>query len=164
MPTLDLVPFDSELPRVAVVVGRFNDFITERLLNGALEAYRRAGGNPTQQVDVAWVPGAWEIPLVCRKLAETGRYEAVVALGCVIRGGTPHFEYVAGECAKGLSAVGAQTGLPVIFGVLTTNSIEQAIERAGTKMGNKGAEAMSAALEMVQLMRTIGGLSRNGRS
>lgn len=140
--------------RYAIVVARFNDFITERLLAGALDVLGRAGVD-TSKVAVAWVPGAFEIPLVAQKLGETGRYDAVIALGAVIRGSTPHFDFVAGECSKGVASVGLKLGLPVINGVLTTNSIEQAIERAGTKMGNKGGEAAAAALEMVGLLRAI---------
>ena len=140
--------------RYAIVVARFNDFITERLLTGALDVLGRSGVD-TATVAVAWVPGAFEIPLVAQKLAETGRYDAVIALGAVIRGSTPHFDFVAGECSKGLANVALKLGLPVINGVLTTNTIEQAIERAGTKMGNKGAEAAAAAVEMVGLLRAI---------
>jgi 6,7-dimethyl-8-ribityllumazine synthase len=140
--------------RYAIVVARFNDLITERLLAGALDVLGRAGVD-TATVAVAWVPGAFEIPLVAQKLGETGRYDAVIALGAVIRGSTPHFDFVAGECSKGIANVGLKLGLPVINGVLTTNTIEQAIERAGTKMGNKGGEAAAAAMEMVGLLRAI---------
>jgi 6,7-dimethyl-8-ribityllumazine synthase len=140
--------------RYAIVVARFNDLITERLLAGALDVLGRSGVD-TAAVAVAWVPGAFEIPLVAQKLGETGRYDAVIALGAVIRGSTPHFDFVAGECSKGVANVGLKLGLPVINGVLTTNTIEQAIERAGTKMGNKGGEAAAAAIEMVGLLRAI---------
>jgi 6,7-dimethyl-8-ribityllumazine synthase len=140
--------------RYAIVVARFNDLITERLLAGALDVLGRSGVD-TAAVAVAWVPGAFEIPLVAQKLGETGRYDAVIALGAVIRGSTPHFDFVAGECSKGIANVGLKLGLPVINGVLTTNTIEQAIERAGTKMGNKGGEAAAAAIEMVGLLRAI---------
>lgn len=140
--------------RYAIVVARFNDLITERLLAGALDVLGRSGVDTTA-VAVAWVPGAFEIPLVAQKLGETGRYDAVIALGAVIRGSTPHFDFVAGECSKGIANVGLKLGLPVINGVLTTNTIEQAIERAGTKMGNKGGEAAAAAIEMVGLLRAI---------
>ena len=140
--------------RYAIVVARFNDLITERLLAGALDVLGRSGVD-TAAVAVAWVPGAFEIPLVAQKLGETGRYDAVIALGAVIRGSTPHFDFVAGECSKGVANVGLKLGLPVINGVLTTNTIEQAIERAGTKLGNKGGEAAAAAIEMVGLLRAI---------
>jgi 6,7-dimethyl-8-ribityllumazine synthase len=138
----------------AVVVARFNDFITARLLEGALGTLR-AHGVDMDTVTVVWVPGGWEIPLAAGALAKSGKYQAVIGLGCVIRGGTAHFEYVAGEATKGLARIQAETGVPVIFGVLTTESIEQAIERAGTKMGNKGAEAAMAALEMVSVLRQL---------
>ena len=141
--------------RYALVVGRFNDFITSRLLDGALDALRRHGVNTDADVTVVWVPGSYELPLVAKRVAESGRYDAVVALAAVIRGGTPHFDYVAGEVAKGVAQVMLSTGVPVSFGVLTTDSIEQAIERAGTKMGNKGAEAALAALEMVGLLQKL---------
>lgn len=141
--------------RYALLVSRFNDFITSRLLDGALDALRRHGVDTDARVTVVWAPGSYELPLVAQRLAASGNYDAVVALAAVIRGGTPHFDYVAGEVAKGLATVGLQTGVPVIFGVLTTDSIEQAIERAGTKMGNKGSEAALAALEMVGLLRKL---------
>jgi 6,7-dimethyl-8-ribityllumazine synthase len=140
--------------RYALVVARFNDLITGRLLEGALDTLRRHGV-ADDALTVVWVPGAVELPLVAQKLARTGDHDAVIALGCVIRGGTPHFDYVAGEAAKGLAQVSMQTGLPVSFGVLTTETIEQAIERAGTKMGNKGHEAAMSAIEMVSLMKRI---------
>ncbi|MDD3650290.1 6,7-dimethyl-8-ribityllumazine synthase [Immundisolibacter sp.] len=144
--------------RYGIVVGRFNDFISERLLTAAIDTLRRHGVAEAN-ITVAWVPGAFEIPLAAKRLAESGRVEAVIALGCVIRGATPHFDYVAGECAKGLSAVALGSGLPVSFGVLTVDSIEQAIERAGTKAGNKGADAALSALEMVNLLAAIGARS-----
>jgi 6,7-dimethyl-8-ribityllumazine synthase len=140
--------------RYAIVVSRFNDFITNRLVEGALDTLERHGID-TRSLPVVRVPGAFEMPVVCRRLAASGRYDAILALGCVIRGGTPHFDYVAGEAAKGIASISASTGVPVIFGVLTTDSIEQAIERAGTKMGNKGAEAAAAAIEMVNLLRVL---------
>ncbi len=140
--------------RVAVVVARFNEFITDRLLAGALDALRRAGCADTD-VTVARVPGAFELPLACQQLARTGQYEAVVALGAVIRGATSHYDLVAGQCASGIASVALDTGVPVIFGVLTTDTIEQAIERAGSKAGNKGAEAAAAALEMAALHDAI---------
>jgi len=140
--------------RFAVVVSRFNDFITSRLLEGAMGCLRRHGVN-VDEVTVAWVPGAVEIPVVVKRLAESGKYDAIITLGCVIRGATAHFDYVAGEVSKGIAGVTMSTGVPVSFGVLTTDNIEQAIERAGTKMGNKGIEAAASALEMVSLIKTI---------
>lgn len=146
--------------RYALLAGRFNDFITSRLVDGALDTLRRHGVDIEQRATVIWAPGSYELPLVAQRLAASGDYDAIIALACVIRGGTPHFDYVAGEVAKGLAQVGLQTGVPVLFGVLTTDSIDQAVERAGTKMGNKGAEAAMAALEMVGLMQQLG--SRSG--
>ncbi|AZU61798.1 6,7-dimethyl-8-ribityllumazine synthase [Neobacillus mesonae] len=140
--------------KVGIVVGRFNEFITSKLLGGAEDALKRHGVNETD-VDVAWVPGAFEIPLIAQKMAESGKYDAVITLGTVIRGSTPHFDYVCNEAAKGVSATSLKSGIPVIFGVLTTDSIEQAIERAGTKAGNKGWEAASAAIEMANLCRNL---------
>ena len=139
----------------AIVIARFNDFITSRLLDGAVDTLKRHGVDVEQRVTVVWVPGGFELPVVAQRLAKTGRYDAIIALGCVIRGGTPHFDYVAGEAAKGLAQVAMSTGVPVSFGVLTTNTIEQAIERAGTKMGNKGVEAALASLEMVGLLSQL---------
>ncbi len=141
--------------RFALVVGRFNDFIGGKLVEGALDTLKRHGASD-EDIAIAWVPGAFEIPLAARKLAVSGKYDAVITLGAVIRGSTPHFDYVAAEVSKGVAHVGLETGLPVIFGVLTTDSIEQAIERAGTKAGNKGADAALAAIEMVDLLRKIG--------
>lgn len=135
----------------AVVAARFNDFIVRPLLDGALDAIHRHGGE-RERVDVAWVPGCYEIPPVAKRLALSGRYDAVICLGVVIRGATPHFEYVAGGVSSGVSSVALETGLPVIFGVLTTETIEQAIERAGTKAGNKGFESAVAAIEMASLL------------
>jgi 6,7-dimethyl-8-ribityllumazine synthase len=140
--------------RFGLVVGRFNEFITNRLLAGAMDALMRHGV-AQEDVDVAWVPGAFEIPLVARRLALRGRYDAVVCLGAVIRGSTPHFEYVAAEVAKGVARVGLETGVPVIFGVITADTLEQAIERAGTKAGNKGWHAAVSAIEMANLMRRL---------
>ncbi len=137
--------------RFALVVGRWNSFVVEHLLDGAVDALRRHGVSD-DQITVVRAPGAFEIPLVCKKVAESGNYDAIVALGAVIRGGTPHFEYVAGECTKGVAQVTMDTGIPVAFGVLTVDSIEQAVERSGTKAGNKGAEAALSALEMVSLL------------
>lgn len=144
----------AEGQRIGIVAGRFNEFITGKLLNGAVDAFVRHGGDE-QKLDVAWVPGAFEIPFVAKKMAECGKYDAVVCLGAVIRGATPHFDMVANEATKGVANVGLQTGIPVIFGVLTTDSIEQAVERAGTKAGNKGFDSMTSAIEMVNLMKQI---------
>lgn len=140
--------------KVGVVVGRFNEFISSKLLSGALDALKRHGVDETD-VSVAWVPGAFEIPLIAQKMAESGKYDAVITLGAVIRGATPHFEYVSSEVTKGVAAISLKTGTPTIFGVLTTDSIEQAIERAGTKAGNKGWEAAVTAIEMANLARVI---------
>lgn len=140
--------------KVGIVVGRFNEFITSKLLGGALDALKRHGVEE-DSVDVAWVPGAFEIPLIAQKLAKSGKYDAVITLGTVIRGSTPHFDYVCNEAAKGVSSTALNTGIPVIFGVLTTDTIEQAIERAGTKAGNKGWEAAAAAIEMANLVKDI---------
>jgi 6,7-dimethyl-8-ribityllumazine synthase len=141
--------------RVGVVCARFNDLITERLLAGALDALRRHGV-ADDDVTVVWVPGAFEVPLAARSLAAAGEVQAVVCLGAVIRGATGHYEHVAGQAAAGIARAQLDTGVPVIFGVLTVETIEQAIERAGTKAGNKGAEAAVAAIEMVDLLRQIG--------
>ena len=134
-----------------VVASRFNDFIVRALLDGTLDAMERHGGD-LGSVDVVWVPGSYEIPVAARQLALSGRYDAIICLGAVIRGATAHFEYVAGGVAGGVSAVALETGVPVIFGVITTETIEQAIERAGTKLGNKGFEAAATAIEMADLM------------
>lgn len=143
----------SEL-RLGIVVGRFNEFIGSKLLDGAVDAAVRHGVLK-EDITVAWVPGAFEIPLVAKKMVNSGAYDAVVCLGAVIRGNTPHFDYVASEVSKGIAQVSLQSEKPVIFGVLTTDSIEQAIERAGTKAGNKGAEAVNTAIEMVNLLERI---------
>ena len=140
--------------RLGIVLGRFNSFIGDALLSGAIDVLERHGVSK-KQITVAYVPGAFEIPLAVQKMAKSGDYDGVIALGAVIRGSTPHFDYVAGECAKGLNSVQLDTGLPIGFGVLTVDSIEQAIERAGTKAGNKGAEAAITVLEMVNLLRKI---------
>ena len=137
-----------------IVASRFNDFIVKALLDGALDAIRRHGGD-ADAVDIAWVPGSYEIPLAARQMALSGRYDAVICLGAVIRGATAHFDYVAGGAASGISSVALETGLPVIFGVITTETIEQAIERAGTKMGNIGFEAAASAIEMADLVPKI---------
>lgn len=139
-----------------IVASRFNDFVVKSLLEGAIDAIRRHGGD-AGSVDVVWVPGSYEIPVVARELALSGRYDALICLGAVIRGATAHFDYVAGGAAGGISKVALETGLPVIFGVITTESIEQAIERAGTKMGNKGFEAAVSAMEMADLMVKLRG-------
>jgi len=138
----------------AIVVSRFNSFITEHLLEGALDALKRHGANE-EQITILWVPGAFEIPLAAQKAARSGKFAAVICLGAVIRGATPHFDYVAAEVSKGIATVMLETGLPVIFGVLTTDNIEQAIERAGTKAGNKGWDAALTALEMIDLNKQI---------
>jgi 6,7-dimethyl-8-ribityllumazine synthase len=143
--------------KYVLLVSRFNDFITERLKDGALDSLRRHGVDIESNAEVVWAPGAYELPLVAAKLAATGRYDAIIALACVIRGGTPHFDFVANEVSKGLASVSLETSLPISFGVLTTNTIDQAVERAGTKMGNKGAEAALAAMETVNLIRAIDG-------
>ncbi len=139
--------------RYAIVVSRFNEFITKPLLDGAIHALHRHGVND-DAITIAWVPGAFELPLVCRTLVKAGKHDAVIALGAVIRGSTAHFDYVAGEAAKGVAAAGSGD-VPVIFGVLTTDTIEQSIERAGSKMGNKGGEAAVTAIEMVNLLRLL---------
>ena len=144
----------AEGQRIGSVAARFNEFITSKLLGGAEDAFVRHGGD-LNQLDVAWVPGAFEIPLVAKKMVESGKYDAVVCLGAVIRGATPHFDMVANEATKGVAHVGLQTGVPVIFGILTTDSIEQAVERAGTKAGNKGFEGMVTAIEMINLLKQI---------
>jgi 6,7-dimethyl-8-ribityllumazine synthase len=146
----------SQSATYGIVVGRFNEFITGKLLSGALDALKRHGA-AEENVEIAWVPGAFEIALIAQKMAESGKYDAVITLGAVIRGSTPHFDYVSGEVAKGVAAVGLKTGVPTIFGVLTTDTIEQAVERAGTKAGNKGWEAASTAIEMVNLIKQIKG-------
>jgi len=139
----------------AIVVSRFNELITTRLLAGAEDALTRHGCDLNSQVDLAFVPGTFEMPMVTRKLAESGKYHAVICLGAVIRGATPHFDYVANEVSKGIATVALQTGVPCLFGVLTTDSIEQAIERAGTKSGNKGWDAAVAAIEMANLLKAL---------
>lgn len=140
--------------RFALLVGRFNSFVVESLVSGAVDCLKRHGA-AEQDLTIVRVPGAFEMPLVAKRLAAAKKYDAIVALGAVIRGGTPHFEYVAGECTKGLAQVGMEFGIPVAFGVLTVDNIEQAIERAGTKAGNKGVEAAMSAIEMVDLLRSL---------
>jgi len=142
--------------KFAVVVSRFNDFITSKLLEGAQDTLSRHGVRDAD-IDIAWTPGSFEIPLIAKKLAESGRYDAVVCLGAVIRGGTPHFDYIAAEVSKGIAKVGLDTGLPVILGVVTADTLEQAIERAGTKAGNYGSQAALHAIEMANLGKAIKG-------
>ena len=140
--------------RYAILVGRFNSFVVEHLLEGAIDTLKRHGVSE-DNITVIHAPGAWELPVVAKKLAASDRFDAIIALGAVIRGSTPHFDFVAGECVKGLGVVSLDSGLPVINGVLTTDSIEQAIERSGTKAGNKGGEAALTAIEMVNLLKAI---------
>jgi 6,7-dimethyl-8-ribityllumazine synthase len=140
--------------KIGIVVGRFNEFITSKLLSGAQDALKRHGVSESD-VDLAWVPGAFEIPLIAQKMANSKKYDAVITLGTVIRGSTPHFDYVCNEVAKGVSKINLDSGIPVIFGVLTTYSIEQAIERAGTKAGNKGWDVANGAIEMANLIRNM---------
>ncbi len=141
--------------KFGLVISRFNEFITKKLLEGAQDALLRHGVNE-EDIDIAWVPGSFEIPLAAKKLAQTKRYDAVICLGAVVRGGTPHFEYIAAEVTKGIAKVGLDTGLPVIYGVITADTLEQAIERAGTKAGNKGFDAATEAIEMANLVKNIG--------
>jgi 6,7-dimethyl-8-ribityllumazine synthase len=141
--------------KFGIVASRFNEFITTKLLEGALDAIKRHGASG-DDVEIAWVPGAFEIPVIAKKMAETGKYDAIICVGAVIRGSTPHFDYVASEVSKGIANVGLAVGVPVIFGVLTTDSIEQAIERAGAKGGNKGFDSAESAIEMANLIRSIG--------
>lgn len=140
--------------KFGIVVSRFNDFITNKLLEGCQDALLRHGVNE-EDIEVSWVPGSFEIPLIAQKMANTHRYDAIICLGAVIRGGTPHFEYVASEVTKGIAQVGLTTGLPVIYGVITADTLEQAIERAGTKQGNEGSKAATTAIEMANLFKTI---------
>jgi 6,7-dimethyl-8-ribityllumazine synthase len=145
---------DGSGKRFAIVVARFNDFINTKLLGGAVDNLTRHGV-ADDDISIVWTPGAFEIPLIAKKIAESGKHDVVIALGCVIRGATAHFEYVAGEAAKGIGQAAMQSGVPIIFGVLTTDTIEQAIERAGTKAGNKGSDAALAAIEMASLMEQL---------
>jgi 6,7-dimethyl-8-ribityllumazine synthase len=154
MPNLIEAKLDSSGKKYAIVVARFNDFITDRLTGGALDALVRHGADD-KDIDVIKVPGAFEIPLIAKKVAEKNKYDAVICLGAVIRGATPHFEYVSGEAAKGIAIVSLDSGIPVVFGVLTTDTVEQAIERAGSKAGNKGVEAAMSAIEMVNLINEL---------
>ena len=158
MPNEQLKIIEGELLardlRFAIVAARFNDFVVEPLIRGALDALRRHGV-ADKQIDIVRVPGAFDIPIVARKLALAQRYEALIALGCVIRGQTPHFDYVAGECAGGIARIALESGVPIAFGVLTTDTAEQAVDRAGGKAGNKGADAALVALEMANLLRRL---------
>ncbi len=147
--------FQGVSARYALVVARFNSFVVDKLVEGALDTLRRHGVKDAE-ITLVRAPGAWELPVLTRHVLASGQFDAVIALGAVIRGGTPHFEYVAGECVKGLSVVSLESQVPVAFGVLTVDTIEQAIERAGTKAGNKGAEAALSALEMVSVIRKLG--------
>jgi len=140
--------------KFSIVVGRFNEFIGSKLLSGAIDAFKRHGVEE-ENIEIIWVPGAFEMPLVAKKLAKSGKYDGVICIGAVIRGATPHFDYVSSEVSKGIANVSLETELPVIFGVLTTDTIEQAIERAGTKVGNNGSEAAITAIEMANLLREI---------
>jgi 6,7-dimethyl-8-ribityllumazine synthase len=141
--------------KIGIVVSRFNELVTERLLEGAISAHKRHGGSD-DQIEVARVPGAFEMPLVAQKMAQSGRFSAVICLGAVIRGATSHYDYVCGPTASGIMNAGLTSGIPIIFGVLTTDNLEQAFERAGSKAGNKGAEAMLTAIEMVDLLIQVG--------
>ena len=147
--------FDGRDVKIAIVAGRFNEFITSKLVGGALDVLKRNDVSE-ESIDIAWVPGAFEIPLIAKKLANTQKYDAIITLGAVIKGSTPHFDYVCSEVSKGVAQISLQSELPVIFGVLTTNNIEEAIERAGTKAGNKGADAAFSAIEMINLIKEIG--------
>ena len=149
--------------RFAIVASRFNDMITRRLLSGALDSLARHGAEE-DEIDVAWVPGAFEIPLVAQRLAESGRYDAVICVAAIIRGATPHFEYVAAEASKGIAKVSMDTGVPVIYGVVTADSIEQAVERAGTKAGNRGSDAARSAIEMANLLKSLPKSGNKGRA
>ncbi|NLV76957.1 MAG: 6,7-dimethyl-8-ribityllumazine synthase [Tissierellia bacterium] len=140
--------------KFAIIVGRFNEFISSKLLSGAIDGLNRHGAKE-DEIEIIWVPGAFEIPLVAKKLAKSNKYDAIICIGAVIRGSTPHFEYVSNEVAKGIANVSLSTEIPIIFGVLTTDNIEQAIERAGTKNGNKGYDAAITAIEMANLLKNI---------
>jgi len=153
----------AEGMRFAIVASRFNDMITRRLLSGALDALARHGADE-DQIDVAWVPGEFELPMVAQRLAECGRYDAVICVAAIIRGATPHFDYVAAEASKGIAKVGLDTGVPTIYGVVTADSIEQAIERAGTKAGNRGVDAARSAIEMANLMKALPKPGNKGRA
>jgi 6,7-dimethyl-8-ribityllumazine synthase len=141
--------------RFGLVISRFNEFITKKLLEGAQDALLRHGVRE-EDIDIAWTPGSFEIPLIAKKLAQAKKYDAVICLAAVIRGGTPHFQYIAAEVTKGIANVGLETGLPVIYGVITADTLEQAVERAGTKAGNKGFDAAMSAIEMANLIKSVG--------
>lgn len=155
MPTIIEGQMDAKGLKIGIVISRYNSFITQRLLEGAEDALRRHGMDP-EDLTVLYVPGSFEIPLAALKLAQSGQYDAVICLGAVIRGSTPHFDFVAAECAKGIAQASMQSGVPVIFGVVTTDTIEQAVERAGTRVSNRGAEAALSAIETVNALRGIG--------
>ena len=154
MPNIIEANLVAEGKKFAIVVSRFNDFITSKLLAGALDALQRSG-TKSEDIDVYKVPGAFEIPLIAKKLADKGGYDAMICLGAVIRGATPHFDYVSAEASKGVAMAGMESGMPIIFGILTTDTLEQAIERAGSKAGNKGYDSAIAAVEMANLMGVI---------
>ena len=147
--------FNGKGIKIGIVAGRFNEFITSKLVGGAVDVLKRNDVND-EDIDIAWVPGAFEIPLITKKMAESKKYDAIITLGAVIKGSTPHFDYVCAEVSKGVTQISLQTGLPIMFGVLTTNNIEEAIERAGTKAGNKGSDVAFGALEMIDLIKNIG--------
>ena len=147
--------FNGKGIKIGIVAGRFNEFITSKLVGGAVDVLKRNDVND-EDIDIAWVPGAFEIPLITKKMAESKKYDAIITLGAVIKGLTPHFDYVCAEVSKGVAQISLQTGLPIMFGVLTTNNIEEAIERAGTKAGNKGSDVAFGALEMIDLIKNIG--------
>ena len=147
--------FNGKGVKIGIVAGRFNEFITSKLVGGAVDVLKRNDVNE-EDIDIAWVPGAFEIPLITKKMAESKKYDAIITLGAVIKGSTPHFDYVCAEVSKGVAQISLQTGLPIMFGVLTTNNIEEAIERAGTKAGNKGSDVAFGALEMIDLKKNIG--------
>lgn len=147
--------FNGKGVKIGIVAGRFNEFITSKLVGGAVDVLKRNDVND-ENIDIAWVPGAFEIPLITKKMAESKKYDAIITLGAVIKGSTPHFDYVCAEVSKGVAQISLQTGLPIMFGVLTTNNIEEAIERAGTKAGNKGSDVAFGALEMIDLIKNIG--------
>ena len=155
MPTVYEGKISGEGKKFGVIVSRFNDFISDRLLNGALDALARHGTND-ENIDIVKVPGSFEIPLMAKKMAQRKKYDAIICLGAVIRGSTPHFEYVSSEVSKGIASVSLESGVPVIFGVITTDTLEQAIERAGSKSGNKGWTAAVAAMEMAHLVDAVG--------
>ena len=147
--------FNGKGIKIGIVAGRFNEFITSKLVGGAVDVLKRNDVND-EDIDIAWVPGAFEIPLITKKMAESKKYDAIITLGAVIKGSTPHFDYVCAEVSKGVAQISLQTGLPIMFGVLTTNNIEEAIERAGTKAGNKGSDVAFGAVEMIDLIKNIG--------